>query len=58
VNPTGHDYHLGSGSAAIDEGANLGVGLDFDGDARPIGNGFDIGFDERRWTVWLPLLLR
>jgi len=48
VNPTRGDYHLGSGSAAIDAGTDAGVTTDFEGDPRPLGAGFDIGFDE--WT--------
>jgi predicted outer membrane repeat protein len=67
-NPTGEpdfvnvlldDYHLGAGSAAVDAGANLGVNGDFDGDLRPDGDGFDIGFDERSRStirVYLPLV--
>ena len=40
------DYHIGSGSAAIDQGTDAGVTTDFDGDARPHGAGYDIGADE------------
>ena len=46
VNPAGGDYHLGSGSLAIDAGTDAGVTTDFEGDPRPLGAGFDIGFDE------------
>lgn len=38
--------HLQPGSAAIDSGAASGVREDVDGDARPVGAGFDIGVDE------------
>ena len=44
-------HHLRQGSPAIDDGTNTGVGLptdDYDGDARPLGTTWDIGFDEIR----------
>lgn len=55
-----HDnYHLGAGSAAIDHAIDLGSPIDFDGDARPFGTGFDIGFDEYSVRfVYLPLIKR
>ena len=40
------DYHIQSGSTAIDAGSNAGVGNDFDGQYRFGGGGFDIGADE------------
>lgn len=42
------DLHLATAlvSPAIDTGANLGVAVDFDGQLRPSGGGFDIGADE------------
>ncbi len=40
------DHHLTPGSPCIDAGADAGVYTDFDGDERPQGPGFDIGFDE------------
>ncbi|MFH1636483.1 MAG: right-handed parallel beta-helix repeat-containing protein [Chloroflexota bacterium] len=40
------DYHLQVGSPAIDQGRDAGIATDIDGDARPLGGGFDIGADE------------
>jgi hypothetical protein len=52
-------YHLRGGSAAIDAGMNAGIGHDIDGDARPVGSGFDIGADEFTFhKIYLPLILR
>lgn len=46
VNPGSGDYHIGSGSAAVDVGVDVGVSSDIDGDVRPMAFGFDIGADE------------
>jgi predicted outer membrane repeat protein len=46
VDPAQDDYHITESSLAIDMGMDAGVGADFDGDTRPSGEGFDIGFDE------------
>jgi hypothetical protein len=61
VNPAAGNYHLVSTSRAIDRGSNAGVAHDFDGDARPLGALYDIGFDEtmkimlrNTWTVGGP----
>ncbi len=62
--PASDNYHLRfdtSASAAIDAGVDAGVTRDVDGDSRPIGSGFDIGYDE--WTgvffrTYLPLVLK
>jgi hypothetical protein len=53
-----YGYHIGPGSAAIDRGMDAGVMTDIDGDPRPIGSLPDIGADEARRWVYLPLLLR
>lgn len=50
VDPTlpGGDYHLRDGSPAIDAGTASGAPAnDVDGEARPFGEGFDVGADER-----------
>ena len=44
--PSSPDFHLTTGSVAIDVGLNLtanGLTKDFEGKDRPVGNGFDIG---------------
>ena len=45
VNPAGSDYHIGSGSPAIDQ-INSGPAYDFEGDTRPQLVRWDIGADE------------
>ena len=40
------DYHLAIGSPCIDTGTDAGVYVDWDGDPRPLGAGFDMGVDE------------
>lgn len=46
VDPQDHDYHIQSGSPAIDNGVDAGITSDLDGELRPQGEGFDIGADE------------
>jgi hypothetical protein len=46
VDPAGDNFRLGLGSLAIDAGINAGLAIDFEGQARPLDAGFDIGFDE------------
>ncbi len=62
VFPAQDDYRLRKDSAAIDRGVNASVSVDFQGDPRPTGTGFDIGYDEftelTYFTVYLPLVLR
>jgi len=50
-------YHLTRNSAAIDHGVNSGVTSDIDGDPRPMGS-YDLGADEFRFIVYLPLVVR
>ncbi len=58
VDPAGGDFHIGAGSAALDVGATTVITTDMDGDPRPIGPAPDIGADERRLQVYLPLVFR
>jgi hypothetical protein len=59
VDPAHDNYHLGRHGAAIDQGVDLGVAVDYDGDVRPYGLGFDIGFDEAvPHFLYLPLVRR
>jgi uncharacterized repeat protein (TIGR01451 family) len=53
VNPAaGYDYHIGSGSAAIDAGIDdASITDDIDGQTRPHYDGYDLGADE-----WWPLV--
>jgi uncharacterized repeat protein (TIGR01451 family) len=46
IDPANGDYHLGPDSVAINSGIDAGITTDLDGDARPFGEGFDIGADE------------
>jgi hypothetical protein len=56
VNPDGGDYHLGSSSEARNVGVEAGVTDDVDGEPR-LGIP-DIGADEYRGYIYLPLVLR
>jgi hypothetical protein len=48
VNPAGGDFHLQIGSPAIDTGSPLNApNIDFDGNSRPRGAGYDIGAYEQ-----------
>jgi hypothetical protein len=51
---------LAANSPARDAGVDVGLTKDFDGDPRPIGAGFDIGFDEFVLLnkLFLPLVMR
>ncbi len=56
VDPTGGDYHIGPGSAALNAGVDTEVDTDIDGETR-IGTP-DLGADEFITYVYLPLVLR
>jgi hypothetical protein len=62
LNPYSGDYHIGVDSAAVDAGVDAGVSVDMDGEARPEGNGYEIGADEVRAPpgrkIYLPLVVR
>ena len=59
VDAANDNYHLGTGSAAIDAGMAAGVYTDIDGQARPFGADFDMGYDEAViYPIFLPLIVR
>jgi hypothetical protein len=61
TNPDSGNYHIASGSAAVDAGMDAGIYVDIDGQPRPwpTGGGFDIGADEFQiWNIFQPLLLK
>jgi len=55
IAPAQDNYHLGAGSAAIDSGVDAGILTDYDGEERPLGTGFDIGFDEANYIDGLAI---
>lgn len=48
VSKNHYDFHLQLNSPAIDKGTNAGVGLDLDGNLRPVGIAPDLGCYERQ----------
>jgi hypothetical protein len=52
----GDGYHIGPGSAAIDQGVATGANLDIDGETRPAGAGPDLGADELWHRTHLPVV--
>jgi hypothetical protein len=52
------NYHLLAGSPARDAGISVALGVDFDGDPRPVNTLYDIGADEYVLRVHLPLVER
>ncbi len=54
------NYHLTEPSAAINQGTDAGVTVDWDGESRPWNGGFDIGADEYppRVRIFLPVTLK
>ena len=51
ADPASWDYRLTVSSLAIDAGVDVDVTTDFEGDTRPQGDGFDIGYDESPFTA-------
>jgi hypothetical protein len=51
VDPDSSDYHLSSESPCVDAGTDAGVYDDFEGDPRPQGNGYDMGYDESPYSI-------
>ena len=47
VAPSTHDFHLQTGSPAVDQGIATSAATDYDGNPRPQGSAFDIGAYER-----------
>jgi parallel beta-helix repeat protein len=62
MNPAVRNYHLLSGSPAIDAADPAGVppapATDMDGHARPIGASVDIGADEAQPPIFLPVVFK
>jgi hypothetical protein len=57
VDPEDMDYHIGLGSAAINQTSST-INTDMDGDSRPVGPLADLGADEYVVRIYLPLVLR
>jgi hypothetical protein len=56
IYPAGYNYHIDWCSAGVGKGADAMVYTDYDGDPRPLGNGYDIGADERWRETFVPFL--
>lgn len=57
-NPSNGDFRLTQGSAAINQAIAAGIQVDFEGQPRPSGAGYDIGADEYWLVVHLPVVMR
>jgi hypothetical protein len=51
-----NDYHLVKNAPARDKGKDAGVTVDFEGDPRPLGGGFDLGYDEFAYHTLVPII--
>ncbi len=50
------DYHLVRNALARDKGKDAGVTSDFEGDPRPLGGGYDLGYDEFAYHILVPVI--
>ena len=50
------DYHLVKNAPARDKGKDAGVTVDFEGDPRPLGGGYDLGYDEFAYHILVPIV--
>jgi predicted outer membrane repeat protein len=57
TDPAADIYTLASNSAAVNAGTDAGIYNDFENDARPRSNGFDIGYDESPHAIPYDLLI-
>lgn len=58
VDAANDNYHIQYTSAALDAGTSVDVPRDIDGDSRPSGAAYDIGADEYRCRIYLPLTVK
>lgn len=59
IDPVDGDFRLAPGSLAVDTGTDAGIYVDFEGQARPFGTGFDMGYHEAVvFRLYLPAVLR
>ena len=59
VDPANGDFHLSAGSPGIDTGDPVNYPpTDFEGDPRPLGGGYDLGYDEFALHTLLPLVAK
>jgi len=60
IDVAGGDFHLGEGSPGVDTGLDLGILVDLDGNARPLGSKPDRGAYETsgEFNIYLPALIK
>ncbi len=50
------DYHLVRNAPALNRGKDAGVYEDFESDPRPLGGGYDLGYDEFSYHILAPVI--